>query len=319
MRLIVSDSPHLKANYDTSWMMRQVIYALIPTGVASLYFFRFRAGFIILNCVVTSMITEEIVMRIRKRPSTIKDGSALLTGLLLAFILPPSVKWYAVSLGAVFAILVGKHLFGGLGNNIFNPALVGRVFLVATYPKTMTTWIEPFSLQAVTEATPLALRKFDHILTPVSNLFLGNSSGCVGETSAILLILGGFYLLIRKVVDWRIPLSIIITVSLISSIFYVINPLNGSVSFHLFSGGLMLGTFFMATDPVTTPISKKGRFVFGLGCGILIMVIRYFSGLPEGVMYSILFMNACVPLIDRIFRPKSLGAIGVMISKRRKK
>ncbi len=312
MRLAVSVSPHIKAGYDTPWVMRQVIYALMPAFLASLYFFRQDALFVILNCIITCVATEEIISRIRKKPSPIKDGSAVLTGILLAFVLPPSIKWYGASLGAIFAILVGKHLFGGLGNNIFNPALVGRAFLMGAFPKMMTTWSEPFSLQVVTEATPLALRKFDHILTPISHLFLGNTSGCIGETSSLVLILGGIYLIVRKVADWRVPLSIIITSALISFVFYLVNPVNGSVLFHLFGGGLMLGAFFMATDPVTTPVSKKGRFVFGVCCGALIMVIRYFSGLPEGVMYSILFMNAFVPLIDRVFRPKSFGAMGTV-------
>ncbi len=316
MRLAVSVSPHIKAGYDTPWVMRQVIYALMPAFLASLYFFRQDALFVILNCVVTSVATEEIISRIRKKPSPIKDGSAVLTGILLAFVLPPSIKWYGASLGAIFAILVGKHLFGGLGNNIFNPALAGRAFLMAAFPKMMTTWSEPFSLQAITEATPLALRKFDHILTPVSHLFLGTTSGCIGETSSLVLILGGVYLIVRKVADWRIPLSMIATVSFISSVFYLVNPINGSVLFHLFGGGFMLGAFFMATDPVTTPVSKTGRFVFGISCATLVMIIRYFSGLPEGVMYSILFMNAFTPLIDKIFKQKSFGAIGAI---RRKK
>ena len=172
MRLIVSVSPHIKTLYDIPKVMRHVIYALIPVVVASLYFFRWPAFFVILNCIVTSVVTEEIILRIRKRPSCVKDGSAVLTGLLLALVLPPATRWYAASLGAVFAVLVGKHLFGGLGNNIFNPALAGRAFLVAAYPKMMTTWSEPFTLSAITGATPLALRKFGHTLTAIPNLFL---------------------------------------------------------------------------------------------------------------------------------------------------
>lgn len=313
MRLIVSVSPHIKALYDTPKVMRHVIYALMPAVAAALYFFCWPAFFVILNCVVTSVVTEVIILRIRKKPSGIKDGSAILTGLLLALVLPPATSWYAATLGSIFAILIGKHLFGGLGNNIFNPALSGRAFLMAAYPKMMTTWSEPFTLSAVTTATPLALRKFGHTLTPISNLFLGNTAGCIGETSAVLLILGGVYILARKIADWRIPLSIIVTVSLISFVFYLINPLNGSVLFHLFSGGLMLGAFFMATDPVTTPVTKSGRIIFGAGCGTMIMILRYFSGLPEGVMYSILFMNAFTPLINRISRPKSLGVSGAAV------
>jgi len=318
MRLTVSISPHMKASCDTPKIMRHVIYALMPATIASLYFFRWPAFFVILNCIATSVITEEIILKLRRKPSGIKDGSAVLSGLLLALVLPPATRWYAASLGAIFAILVAKHLFGGLGNNIFNPALSGRAFLVAAYPKMMTTWSEPFTLSAVTGATPLALRKFGHTLTPVSNLFFGNTAGCIGETSAVLLILGGIYILMRKIADWRVPLSIIVTVSLISFIFFLVNPLNGSVLFHLFSGGIMLGAFFMATDPVTTPVTKKGRIIFGVGCGTMIMIIRYFSGLPEGVMYSILFMNSFTPLINRISRSRSLGAAGAIAIRRKR-
>jgi len=309
MPLVISISPHNKSRINTASLMREVIYALLPATAAALYFFHWAAFFVILNCVVTSIITEEIVLRIRRKPSAIRDGSSILSGLLLALVLPPAIKWYAATLGAVFAILVGKQLFGGLGFNIFNPALIGRAFLMAAYPKMLTSWVEPFTLTAVTSATPLALRKFGHTLTPVVHLFLGNVAGCVGETSAVCLIAGGVYLLVRKIADWRVPLSLIATAAGYAFIFYRINPLNGSVLFQLFSGGIMLGAFFMATDPVTTPVTKKGRFIFGIGCGASIMTIRYFSGLPEGVMYSILFMNALVPLINRYTCPRSFGMI----------
>lgn len=310
MPLVISISPHNKSRLNTASLMRQVIYALLPATAAALYFFHWAAFFVILNCVVTSVITEEIVLRIRRKPSAIRDGSSILSGLLLALVLPPAIKWYAATLGAVFAILVGKQLFGGLGFNIFNPALIGRAFLMAAYPKMLTSWVQPFTLTAVTSATPLALRKFGHTLTPVAHLFLGNVAGCLGETSAVCLIVGGVYLLVKKIADWRLPLSLIATAAGYAFIFYRINPSNGSVLFQLFSGGIMLGAFFMATDPVTTPVTKKGRFIFGIGCGALIMTIRYFSGLPEGVMYSILFMNALVPLINRYTCPRSFGTIG---------
>ncbi len=311
MQLVVSASPHKRGALNTSRVMFHVIVGLLPVIAASVYFFRYEAVFLILNCVVTCVVTEEIIIRIRKRPSTIKDGSSVVTGLLLAFVLPPSVPWYVATLGSVVAILVGKQLFGGLGYNIFNPALVGRAFLMAAYPKMMTTWVEPYTLSAVTQATPLAMRKFNHIITPSIDLFLGNVPGCLGETSALCIIIGGLYLLIKKVADWRIPLTIIVTTSVIAFVGYVIDPLNGSVLFHLFGGGLLLGAFFMATDPVTTPVTKLGRIIFGVGTGVMIMVLRYFSGLPEGVMYSILFMNASVPIINRISRPLSFGRMRV--------
>ncbi|OQX80612.1 MAG: hypothetical protein B6D56_04605 [Candidatus Omnitrophica bacterium 4484_70.1] len=304
MPLNISASPHIRSKINISWVMRQVVIALIPVIIASIILFKERAIFLILNCVTTCCLTEKLIAKIREKPSPLKDWSAVVTGLLLAFSLPPTIRWYAASIGSVFAIAVGKQVFGGLGYNIFNPALIGRAFLVAAYPKMLTSWVEPFSLQAVTSATPLALRKFSHIITPLSSLFWGNIGGCLGETSAFCLILGGIYLLVRRIADWRVPLSIIATVGVISSTFFFINPLNGSFLFHLFSGGMLLGALFMATDPVTTPVTKKGRFVFGIGCGILIMTIRYWSGLPEGVMYSILFMNALTPLINKYTRPK---------------
>jgi electron transport complex protein RnfD len=263
----------------------------------------------------TAYLTEIVIYRIRKKtfsanPLLIRDGSALVTGLLLALILPPSTRWYAASLGSIFAILVTKELFGGLGQNIFNPALMGRAFLMAAYPIMLTSWVNPFTLDSVTRATPLALRKFDQIITPLRDLALGTIPGSLGETSSICILLGGLYLLIRKIADWRIPLSIFVTTLSISSFFYVMDPLRGSPLFHIFSGGFLLGVFFMATDPVTTPMTKVGRYIFGVGCGILTMVIRYFSGYPEGVMFSILFMNALVPLIDRYTAPKPFGYEG---------
>jgi electron transport complex protein RnfD len=287
--------------------MFRVIYALIPALLAAVYLFRGRAFLLVFVCVAGCVLAEAAIQRLRKKPFTLDDGSSILTGLLLAFCLPPSIKWYAALLGALFAIGVVKHVFGGLGYNIFNPALGGRAFIAAAYPAMINRWTEPFSLAAVSTATPLALRKFDGVSLPVNDLFWGNVPGCLGETSAVLLILGGGYLLVRQIADWRIPLSMLVATVIVSSLFYLIDPLNGSPLFHLFSGGLMLGTFFMATDPVTTPLTKKGRFLFGSGCGILIMVIRYFGGLPEGVMYAILFMNALVPLINRYTRPAGFG------------
>ena len=307
MSLIINNPPHLKSRVDTPWLMKQVIAALLPATAASIYFFGPRAALLIVNCVLSAMITERAVLFLRKKPTALGDYSAALTGLLLALILPPSTSWYGATLGSIVAIVIGKHIFGGLGANIFNPALIGRAFLCAAYPKMLTTFIKPSSIDAITSATPLSLQKFNHTMTSIPALFFGRVSGSLGETSAICLIIGGLYLLIRKIADWRTPLSLLFTTTAISFIFYLINPGWGSVLFHLFGGGLLLGTFFMATDPVTTPTTKKGRYIFGLGCGILIMVIRYFSGLPEGVMYAILFMNALTPLINRYTKPKRFG------------
>jgi len=307
MNITINCSPHLRSSLNTPQIMRHVILALMPAVAAAVFLFKTPALLVIVNCVAASMLTEEIVTRIRKKPSAVGDCSAALTGLLLALTLPPATTWYAAVLGSVFAILVGKHLFGGLGCNIFNPALIGRAFLMAAYPKMLTTFTQPFSVDAVSGATPLAMRKFSAQITPTIDLFLGTVSGSLGETSVLCLVLGGFYLLVRKIADWRIPLGMIFTAGLISGIFYLINPANGSVQFHLCAGGLVLGAFFMATDPVTTPVTRIGRYIFGIGCGLMMMVIRYFSGLPEGVMYSILFMNAFTPLINRYTRPKGFG------------
>ncbi len=315
MPLKISSSPHLKTRRTVPFIMSQVIFALVPAITASILFFGTKAVFLILNCIITSVITEVIILKVRKKPSVIKDFSAVLTGLLLALILPPGTKWYAATLGSIFAILVGKHLFGGLGSNIFNPALIGRAFLVAAYPKMLTTFQLPKafanfavnSVDALSAATPLALRKFSHTITPSIDLFFGNVAGSIGETSALCLIIGGIYLIIRKIADWRITVSILTTIVLISAIGYLLNPLNGSIMFHLFSGGLLIGILFMATDPVTSPITKTGRYIFGVSVAAIIMIIRYFSGLPEGVMYSILFMNAFTPLINRYTRPRRFG------------
>ncbi|MFH1767547.1 MAG: RnfABCDGE type electron transport complex subunit D [Candidatus Omnitrophota bacterium] len=310
MPLTVSVSPHQKSELNTAGAMTRVIYALVPAVAVSFYFFRIKALVVILTAVLSCLAAEVIVLKARRKDVSLQDtASAVVTALLLAMSLPPDTSWYAVILGSLFAIAVCKHLFGGLGSNIFNPALAARAFLAAAYPKMLTSWSSPFTLDAVTKATPLALRKFDHILTPLDNLFWGNVSGCLGETSAACLLMGGLYLLIKKIADWRIPLATIVTAFFFSLFFYIRDPLNGSFLFHLFSGGFILGVFFMATDPVTTPVTKNGRFIFGAGCGLLIMVIRYFSGLPEGVMYSILFMNAFVPLIDRFTRGRSFGRV----------
>jgi len=307
MRLIVEVSPHIKARYDTSWVMKQVIIALIPAVIASIIFFRLRAVFLIIVCIAAALLSEETVSRLRRMPSYLGDHSVVITGLLLALILPPSIPLWAAFLGTIVAVILGKQVFGGLGHNIFNPALVGRAFLMAAFPVMLTSWIEPYTLEAVTSATPLASWKFNHTFAGLDSLFLGNIPGSLGETSGLAIILGGMYLILRGAADWRAPLGMGLGMFVLSGIFYLINPLNGSVIFHLCSGGALLGMFFMVTDPVTTPVTKTGRFLFGFCVGILVVVIRRYSGLPEGVMYSILFMNAFVPLINKFTKPKSFG------------
>jgi len=303
---LVRVSPHFKDSLTVSRLMWDVIISLLPAIGFSVYFFRLRAVELLLTCAFVSVICEYGFLKLRRKDIP-REPSALLTGILLAMVLPPGLPLWAAALGAAFAIIFGKQIFGGLGYNVFNPALIGRAFLMATYPVLMTTWTEPFTLDVVTGATPLGLLKFQHQFTPLASLFWGNVSGSLGETSAFALLIGACYLFVRRCIDWRIPLFYLLTVALFSSITFLINPLWESPLFHLLSGGLLLGAFFMATDPVTTPLSAKGRIIFGVGAGVLVMVIRLWGGYPEGVMFSILFMNAVTPLLNRYLKPKVLG------------
>ena len=235
--------------------------------------------------------------------------SAIVTGILFAMVMPPSLPIWACILGCFVAVGLAKQLFGGLGANIFNPALLGRAFLAAAFPTFMTRWNHPISLDAVTGATPLGLVKFGHSLDiNYWDLFIGNVSGSLGETSALALVIGGLYLLIKKTIDWRIPSAYIGTVFVISFVANLISP-DVSVGglFHILAGGLLIGAIFMAADPVTSPITKTGRWVFGIGCGTITMVIRLWGGLPEGVMYAILLMNALTPILNRMTRPRRYG------------
>lgn len=304
--LTLSSSPHIRDKITVGRIMWAVIIALIPAMAASIYFFRFRAIELIAVCGLASVVTEYLFLRIRRKGS-LNEPSALLTGILLALTLPPNFPLWAAVLGTIFAIIIGKQIFGGLGYNIFNPALIGRAFLVATFPVLMTSWVNPFTIDAVTTATPLGLLRFQSQSTPLLPLFLGNVSGSLGETSALALLVGGAFLLIKKHTDWRIPLSYLLTVVLLSGIFYLINPLYGSPLLHLLAGGLMIGVFFMATDPVTTPLAKQGRWLFGLAAGVIVVIIRNWGGYAEGVMFSILLMNAFTPLLDRYIKPRVLG------------
>lgn len=303
---LVRVSPHFKDSLTVSRLMWDVIISLLPAIGFSVYFFRLRAVELLLTCAFVSVICEYGFLKLRRKDIP-REPSALLTGILLAMVLPPGLPLWAAALGAAFAIIFGKQIFGGLGYNVFNPALIGRAFLMATYPVLMTTWTEPFTLDVVTGATPLGLLKFQHQFTSLASLFWGNVSGSLGETSAFALLIGACYLFVRRCIDWRIPLFYLLTVALFSSITFLINPLWGNPFFHLLSGGLLLGAFFMATDPVTTPLSTKGRIIFGVGAGVLVMVIRLWGGYPEGVMFSILFMNAVTPLLNRYLKPKVLG------------
>jgi len=307
--LIMSSSPHLSTVDSVSRIMWTVIVALIPAVGMSVYYFGWAAIVMIVTCVAAALVTEALLNKLKGEAFTIKDGSAAITGLLLALTLPPSFDLSSAIIGVVFAIAVGKHIFGGLGYNIFNPALLGRAFLQASFPVAITTWTNPRTLvDAVSTATPLGGFKFEKLTTTFMDLLYGNTGGCLGETSAIVIIAGGLFLIIKKYADWRIPVSYLGTVFIFGGIFWLLNPSDyPSPWFHLFSGGLMLGAFFMATDMVTSPITPKGAWIFGVGAGILLVVIRLFGGLPEGVMYSILLMNAVTPLINRYTRPKYFG------------
>jgi len=306
----LTTSPHLHSKWSTSKVMWFVVAALIPSIVAAITFFGWMQIFIIITAVVFAVGTEAAIQSIRKKKVTWFDGSAALTGLLLALTLPPNFSLSATAIGSVVAIGLGKQIFGGLGYNIFNPALVGRAFLQAAFPVQITTWVKPnFAVDSVTSATPLAAFKFDKIFTDTVPMAIGNVGGSLGETSAIAVLVGGFLLISVGIVNWRIPLSMIVGMFLFGGLFWFINPQNPSPVFHIFAGSFLFGAMFMATDWVTSPITNKGMWIFGLGISLVLVVIRIYGGLPEGVMYSILFMNGFVPLINRYTKPTIFGVV----------
>lgn len=304
-----TSSPHLHSKFSTSTVMWIVNLSLIPAVVSGIIFFGAYQSIIILTSIFFAILTEAVIQKIRKQKITLTDGSAFLTGLLLALTLPPYFSLSATAIGSVFAIAIGKQVFGGLGNNIFNPALAGRAFLQAAFPVEITTWTSPsFSVQSVTSATPLAAFKYDKVLTELKPMIIGNIGGCIGETSALAILVGGIFLIAIGIVNYRIPLSIIIGIFVFGGIFNFIDPVKYPPPiFHIFAGGFMLGAFYMATDYVTSPVSSKGMWIFGLGISLFVVIIRLFGGVPEGVMYSILLMNSFVPLINRYTIPKPFG------------
>ncbi|TDX49024.1 RnfABCDGE type electron transport complex subunit D [Orenia marismortui] len=299
-RLRVSSGPHIRSKESISNIMYSVVLALLPATLAAVYYFGIQALILIITCSVTAIITEWCFQKARGIPATIIDGSALLTGLLLALTLPPQLPIWMAILGSIIAIALGKQVFGGLGYNFFNPALVGRAFLLASFPVAMTTWK---MVDVTSSATPLG---GDPNMIAIKDLFLGRVAGSLGETSAAAIILGGLYLLYKGYIDWRIPVGYLGTVALLTTFVGKGGPI-----FHLLAGGLMLGAFFMATDMVTTPVTKKGRWIFGIGCGILLVIIRVYGGLPEGVLYSILLMNMFVPIIDKYTLPRAFGEVKI--------
>lgn len=313
-RLVVSSSPHFLRDENIPKIMHAVVLALLPAMAASVYFFGLRAIGLIAVSVATSLATEYAFQKIRKKPIAALDGSAAITGILLALTLPPSFPYYGAAIGSVFAIGVGKQLFGGLGYNIFNPALLGRAFLQATYPVLITTWSEPLTkaskaaVDAVTAATPLALMKFEGKMSSHLDMLFGNVAGSMGETSAIAILIGGLYLRYRGYINWKLPLGYLGSMAFFGGIFWLINPAKyPDPLFHILAGGAMLGAWFMVTDMVTSPVTPVGQWIFAICGGLLAIIIRLFGGLPEGVMYSMLFMNAFVPLLNRHTRPKFFG------------
>jgi electron transport complex protein RnfD len=301
--------------------MRWVIVALMPALIASFMVFGLGSLIVTATSVLSCLFFEWFITRVfLKRPSTLADGSAIITGILLAFNLPSNLPLYMIVVGALVAIGIGKMAFGGLGNNPFNPALVGRVFLLISFPAKMTSWPVPHQLtayaDAVTGATPMNLigqiaggntAAMDQ-LPALKDLFLGTIGGCIGEVSALALLIGLLILLWRKVITWHIPVTILLTVAVLTGIMWLINPvLYVNPLYHLCSGGLMLGAIFMATDYVTSPMTPKGMVWYGIGIGFLTVVIRYFGSYPEGMSFAILLMNAVTPLINNWCKPKRFG------------
>ena len=316
--LTISSSPHVHSPVTTQTIMRDVLIALSPALIGSVWFFGIRALIVTLVSVVSCMFFEWAYSKLMKMHDKTYDLSAAVTGVLLAFVCPPTIEYWMIILGAAFAILLVKMLFGGIGKNVVNPALAGRAFMFS-WPVAMSTWVKVgwenaadvfgSSADAVTAATPLAA--MHQGLLPEASLldaFIGNVGGCIGETSVILLLIGGAYLLIRKVISWHIPVTYIGTVAILTLLFPMGNDPLLWCGYQLCTGGLMLGAIFMATDYVTSPLTKLGQIVYGFGCGALTVLIRYFGGYNEGVSYAILVMNCCVVLLDRIGRPTKFGA-----------
>ena len=307
-KLIGSSSPHIRSDETTQKLMLDVIIALVPALAASIFYFGFNSLVLLVSSVISAVATEYLCERAMDRPVTVTDLSAVVTGILLAFNLPASAPWWIAVVGSAFAIAIVKQIFGGLGFNFLNPALAGRAFLVASWSSHMTSgFINPVT-DAVASATPLAIIKGSATgqLPSIMDMFLGNIPGCIGETSSILLILGGIYLIYRGTIKWIIPVCYIGTVAVLA----LIVDGGSMLPYHVFGGGLMLGAFFMATDYATSPITDKGKIIYAVGAGVLTMLIRKVGGYPEGVSYSILLMNIITPLIDKYVTPKVFGVAG---------
>jgi electron transport complex protein RnfD len=323
--LTVSPSPHINSDQTVNKLMFGVVISLVPAFIIALYIFGLGAfittAISIASCVLAEMIIQKYIL---KTAVTIRDGSAIVTGLLLAFNLPSNLPWWMVVLGALFAIGVGKMTYGGLGNNPFNPALVGRVFLLISFPVQMTSWPLPIAsrfqyFDASTGATPLgilkeAVRNGEAVPNLMSklpdqlHLFLGQIGGSIGEISALALIIGFIWLLYKRIITWHIPIFMVATIFVFTGILWMIDPLkNASPLFHILTGGVMLGAIYMATDLVTSPMTKTGMIIYAIGIGLITVIIRVYGSYPEGVSFAILIMNAFVPLINRYIKPKRFG------------
>lgn len=329
----VSGSPHVKSDESTKKIMTGVVIAMIPAMLVSIYFFGFQAIRVLVLAVAASIFFEWLIQKyLIKGPVTIMDGSALVTGILLAFNVPSNLPSWMIIIGALVAIGMAKMSFGGLGKNIFNPALVARVFLLISFPVQMTSWPKPSPItdgltDVITGPTPLGIVKEGlgagktmselkpEIPTQMQD-FMGQMGGSMGEVSAIALILGGIYMLWKKIITWHIPVSMLLTVTIFSGIFWGIDPEHyADPTFHLLTGGMLLGAIFMATDMVSSPMSNTGQLVYGFGIGLLTILIRLWGAYPEGVSFAILLMNAVVPLINKGFKPKRFGSKAVIETK----
>ncbi|MCD4830437.1 MAG: RnfABCDGE type electron transport complex subunit D [Anaerohalosphaeraceae bacterium] len=328
--LEISPSPHISKRHSTASVMLDVIIGLLPAIIAAGLFFRARAAIVIGVCVLSCVVSEWLCNVIRKKPNSLGDFSAVVTGIILAFSVPPLLPWWACVIGSAFAIIIGKMVFGGLGANIFNPAMVGRCFLVACFGMLMATWTVPADVRlgdvqiiaAKTQATPLAMSKeaikakgteeknAALVNKLFKNMFIGSVGGCLGETSSLALLLGGAYMLIRRTISWIIPVAVLLGAFVFASLGWLINPdVYIQPWIHLTGGGLLIGAFFIATDPVTAPLTKRGMWIFGLGIGGLTMLIRMVGEYPEGVMFAVLLMNSATPLIDRFTKRVPVGGV----------
>ena len=322
LKLIASSSPHIRSVENTRSIMLDVIIAMLPALFWAIYNFGFKALLSVVVSVVACLFWEWLYRKLLKKPQSIGDLSAVVTGMLLAFVCPPELPWWALVIGAFFSIVVVKQLYGGIGCNFLNPALAGRAILLASYATAMTTWTLPSSKKeladVISTATPLAImkegtvEKFTELTTnySVADMFIGRVGGSLGEVSALALLLGGAWLLIRKVISWHTPVAFIGTVAILTLISAPAGIDNVQyMLYNVFGGGLMLGAIFMATDYATSPVTKPGQLIFGLGCGLLTCFIRRFGSYPEGVCYSILIMNCTTWLLDKYIRPTIYGAV----------